>query len=110
VARILLAEGNSKFRSFVKALVETKPGCHICGEAVDAADAVKKIAQLRPDLVVLDFATPGAAAKIAAFCPKVPIILYGCDSMTGAPNKIGIRELVSKGDSGERLLEAIEKH
>jgi DNA-binding NarL/FixJ family response regulator len=74
VAKILLAEGNVTFRSLLKLSIEASEGWHICGEANDGHEAVAKTLELKPDLVVLDFAMGGlnglqAAAKIAAeFC------------------------------------------
>jgi DNA-binding NarL/FixJ family response regulator len=117
VAKILLAEGNDKLRILVKALIETRDGWHVC-EAVDGHDAVSKALGLKPDLVVLDFAMSGlnglqAAAKITAACPSLPTILYtfyGFSEMVAEAKKVGIREVVSKGERGELLLDAIEKH
>jgi len=117
VAKILLADGNDKLRSLVKAVIETRDGWHVC-EAKDGHDAVSTALELKPDLVVLDFAMGGlnglqAAAKIIAACPNLPTILhtfYGFNEMIAEAKKVGIREVVSKGESEDRLLEAIEKH
>ncbi len=92
-------------------------GWHVC-EAKDGHDGVSKALELKPDLVVLDFAMGGlnglqAAAKIIAACPNIPTILYtlySFNQMVAEAKKVGIREVVGKGESGERLLEAIEKH
>jgi DNA-binding NarL/FixJ family response regulator len=117
VANILLADSSANLRSLAKAMIETKEGWQVC-EAVDGHDAVAKALELKPDLVVLDFAMGGltglqAAARIATSCPNLPIILYtfyGFDAMISIAKKVGIREVVTKGESGDRLLEAIEKH
>jgi CheY-like chemotaxis protein len=117
VARILLADGNDKLRSLVRAVIETRDGWSVC-EAKDGHDAVSKALELKPDLVVLDFAMGGlnglqAAATIIAACPNLPTILYtfyDFPQMVVEAKKVGIREVVCKGESGDRLLEAIEKH
>jgi CheY-like chemotaxis protein len=63
-----------------KAMIETKEGWQVW-DAVDGNDAIKKAVELKPDLVALDFAMGSltgvqAAAKIAASCPNLPVILY----------------------------------
>ncbi len=117
MARILLAESNDKVRSLARAVIETRGGWTVC-EAKDGHDAVSKALQLKPDLVVLDFAMGGlnglqASARIIAACPNLPIILhtfYDFSEMVAEAKKVGIREVVSKGESADRLLEAIERH
>ena len=117
MAKILLADGNVKLRSLVKAVIENREGWQVV-EATDGHDAVAKTLELKPDLVVLDFAMAGltglqAAAKIIADCPNLPVILYtfyGFDAMVSVAKKAGIRDVISKGDNSERLLEAIAKH
>jgi DNA-binding NarL/FixJ family response regulator len=67
---------------------------------------------------LLDFAMAGltglqAAATIAASCPMPPIILYtlfGFDAMISVAKKMGVREVITKGENSERLLEAIERY
>jgi DNA-binding NarL/FixJ family response regulator len=118
VAKILVAEGNQRLRLLLKALVESRDGWQVCGEAADGAEVVRKAAELKPDLVVLDFAMDGlnglqAAAKILAAHPDMPIILhtfYGFEVMIAEAKKVGIRDVVDKGETANRLCEAIEKN
>jgi CheY-like chemotaxis protein len=117
MANILLAEGNVQMRLLSKQLIETKEGWKVT-EAVDGYDAITKVAQLKPDLVVLDFAMPGlnglqTAEKITSAFPNLPVILYtfyGFNAMVAEAKKHGIREVIDKTESGDRLLEAIQKH
>jgi DNA-binding NarL/FixJ family response regulator len=118
LAKILLAERHLKLRLLVKALIETREGWKVCGEVADGLEAVQKTLELKPDLVILDFAMSGlngleAAARILAAHPKMPVILhtfYGFEVMVAEAKKVGVSEVVGKGESGERLLAAIEKH
>ncbi|HEY2547521.1 MAG TPA: response regulator transcription factor [Candidatus Acidoferrum sp.] len=117
MAKILVADGNVRLRLLLTALVESRDGWQVCGEAADGAEVVQKALELKPDLIVLDFAMGGlnglqAAAKILATHPAMPIILhtfYGFDAMIAEAKKVGIRDVVPKGESANRLCEAIEK-
>ena len=86
--------------------------------SADGHEAIAKVSQLKPDLVVLDFAMPGlngfeTARKIVAQFPNLPIILYtfyGIEGMNIEAQKHGISEVVDKTASGDQLLATIEKH
>jgi CheY-like chemotaxis protein len=117
LAKILLVDGNVQMRMLAKTLIEIRAGWQV-SEAVDGQDAIAKLSDLRPDLVVLDFAMPGlnglqTADKISSSFPELPVILYtfyGFDVMIAEARKHGIREVIDKTASSERLLEAIDKH
>lgn len=117
MVKILLVDSNVQMRVLAKALIETREGWQV-SEAVDGCDAVVKASELKPDLVVLDFAMPGlnglqAAERICSSFPDLPIVLYtfyGFDAMIAEAKKHGIREVVDKAANGEYLLEAIERH
>jgi DNA-binding NarL/FixJ family response regulator len=78
---------------------------------------ISKIIKLKPDLVILDFAMSGlnglqVGAQISKTYPELPIILhtfYGFAEMISQAKKAGIREVVTKGESGNALLDAIDR-
>jgi CheY-like chemotaxis protein len=117
LAKILLVDGNVQMRVLAKTLLETREGWQV-SEAVDGHDAIAKASELKPDLVVLDFAMPGlnglqAAERISSSFPDLPIILYtfyGFEAMIAEAKKHGIREVIDKAATGDYLLQAIEKH
>jgi CheY-like chemotaxis protein len=83
---------------------------------VDGRETVEKAVQLRPDLVVLDFAMPElnglkAALQIRRFLPDVPIVMYtiyGSSEVELEAKKHGISRLVEKEKPGT-LVAAIEE-
>jgi DNA-binding NarL/FixJ family response regulator len=115
VARILLADDNLGLRQLIKGLIEAHAGWQICGEAGDGYEAVAKAAELRPDLVVMDFAMPGlnglqAAAKIFSSSPKLPVVLHTVHffpEMIAEAKKVGIRNVVNKSETAGQLLDVI---
>ena len=57
--RILIADDHAIFRDGLRRLLESEPGFSVCGEAADGHQALKSIAELRPDLLLLDLAMAG---------------------------------------------------
>ena len=83
----------------------------------DGQQALAKAMELKPDIMVLDFAMPGlnglqVAAEISRACPSLPMILHTIHDfpeMISEARKVGIREMVSKTDASARLLDVMEK-
>lgn len=61
--RILVADDNVIVRSVVRALIEAGTDLEVCNEAVDGLNAIQKAKELKPDLVLLDFRTPGLSGR-----------------------------------------------
>jgi DNA-binding NarL/FixJ family response regulator len=116
VPRILIAEDREAMRSALKTLIALRSNWVICGEAEDANEAITKVTELRPDLVVLDYKmhhTDGltAADGILKAMPDIPIVmftLYKTDELEHAAMLMGIRCVVGKEDGVNVLLQAIE--
>jgi two-component system chemotaxis response regulator CheY len=115
--KILLAEGNVQLRTLIKALIATHKDCTVCCEANNGVEAISKTVQLKPDLVILDFAMEGlnglqVGDQLSKTYPELPIILHtfhGFSEMISQAKKVGIREVVTKGESGNALLDAIDR-
>jgi two-component system, NarL family, nitrate/nitrite response regulator NarL len=56
--RILIADDHPIFRAGLRQLLETDPRSRVVGEAIDGAEAVKRVAELQPELLLLDLAMP----------------------------------------------------
>lgn len=58
-----------------------RSGIHVCGEARNAAGAVREVTEQRPDIVLLDPALPGdgirATIEITELVPATPVVMYG---------------------------------
>lgn len=64
--RILLVDDHSLFRSGIRSLLRRHPEFDIVGEAGDGMEGVKRAAQLKPDVVLLDLHMPGLSGREAA--------------------------------------------
>jgi DNA-binding NarL/FixJ family response regulator len=79
--RILIADDHKSVLRGVRAMLESHPGWEVCGDAVNGREAVGKAIELKPDLIVLDFAMPEwnglkAAEEISKVLPSVKIVLH----------------------------------
>jgi DNA-binding NarL/FixJ family response regulator len=114
--RILIADDHKSVLRGLRASLGANLGWEICGDATDGKEAIAKAAELRPDLIVMDFAMPRldglrAALEIRKLLPSVPIVmntLYGSAEVRLAANKHGIRRVVDKTNSGA-LISAVEE-
>jgi DNA-binding NarL/FixJ family response regulator len=87
----------------------------VCGEAGNGAEAVEKVKQLHPDVVILDYKMPvldglGAASQIRGLAPDIKVILftiYGSRPMKNYAKLFGVDEVVSKSEGGYNLLASI---
>lgn len=57
--RVLIVDDSAFFREAMRFHILSDPGLEIVGEAWDAASTVKKIDELRPDVITLDIEMPG---------------------------------------------------
>lgn len=58
--RILIADDEPLARDRLRRLAEALPGYSVCGEAADGDGALRAVAELEPDIVLLDIRMPGA--------------------------------------------------
>ncbi|WDT81698.1 MAG: response regulator transcription factor [Candidatus Manganitrophus sp.] len=78
--RVLLADDHTLLRQGMRRLLEAEDDFEIVGEAGEGLETIHKAEQLRPDVVVLDYAMPGltgpqAALRIKQMEPKTKLII-----------------------------------
>ncbi|QNE78379.1 response regulator [Streptomyces finlayi] len=57
--RVLIADDQMMVRQGFTVLLDAEPGIVVVGQAVDGLDAVVKVAELAPDVVLMDIRMPG---------------------------------------------------
>ena len=80
VIRILIADDHEIFRRGLRSLLESHPEWEVCGEAVDGQEAVDRVKELNPDVVVLDITMPRlngleAAQVIRSEAPQSKMVI-----------------------------------
>jgi two-component system response regulator NreC len=116
MARILIADDRKSIRTEVRASFRMHTDWQVCGEAEDGREAMAKAAELKPDLIVMDFKMPladglKAGSEIGLSMPNVPIVMYTSyktRELEVAAQMVGIRQVVGKEDGANQLLSAIE--
>jgi DNA-binding NarL/FixJ family response regulator len=116
MAKILIADDRQLMRTALKTVFAMRPKWEVCGEATDGREVVTKVAELQPDLVLMDFKMPladgiQAAREISASAPSIPIVMYTLykdDNLDAAAKQAGVRSVVSKQDGVLNLLQAID--
>lgn len=57
--RVVLADDHAIFRNGVKSLLENEQDIEIIGEAYDGFEAIEKVKNLSPDVIMIDISMPG---------------------------------------------------
>lgn len=117
MTRILIADGSDVVRRLLKLLIESREGWVVCGEVADGLQAVRKSAELKPDVIVMDLAMEGlngllAAREILKILPNASIFLHTVNNIPAVvaeAKKFGIRRVLGKGLDGDLLLNAIQE-
>jgi DNA-binding NarL/FixJ family response regulator len=114
--RVLVVDDHEVVRKGLRALLETKEGWEVCGEAADGREAVEKANQYRPDVVLLDLGMPKlggleAARQIVKMNPETEILvltMHESEQTVQEVYKTGARGCLLKSDAGRDLLAAVE--
>ena len=98
--RILLVEDFEPFRNLIRILLEGKPHLQIVAEVADGQEAVRKAAELKPTLILLDIGLPSlngldVAGQVRELSPDSKIIFVSQES---SPEFV--QEALSLGASG----------
>jgi two-component system, NarL family, response regulator LiaR len=56
--KVLIADDHRDFRRVVREFLDRMPNVSVVGEAINGGEAVEKVAQLFPDVVLMDIAMP----------------------------------------------------
>jgi len=113
--RLLIADDHDAVRRGVRSFVSSHPDWLVCGEAVDGADAIEKVRELRPDVVLMDLSMPRmdgvqAARILRKEIPETRIIIVSQNDPNVArlqAAEVGAHDFVPKGTLARDLLPAI---
>ncbi|MDP9339723.1 MAG: response regulator transcription factor [Acidobacteriota bacterium] len=114
--RILIADDHEAVRKGVCAILSSRIGVEICGEAENGKEAIEKAQALTPDLIILDITMPvlsgfEAAREIRKIFPHLPILIlsmHESNQLIEEAKKIGVQGYVTKTQVGSTLLQAVD--
>jgi DNA-binding NarL/FixJ family response regulator len=78
--RVLLADDHVLMRRGMRSWLQSMPGVEVVGEAGDGREALRQIAKVRPDVVLMDVGMPGlngldATARVTKDFPRVRVLI-----------------------------------
>ena len=115
VVRILVVDDNPSVRRYLRAILEQQSLWQVCGEANTGSEALHRVLEASPDVILLDYKMPDlngvdVARQIAQRFPRIPILLitlYLSKQLAEAARQAGVRGVCAKQDVGS-IVEAVE--
>jgi DNA-binding NarL/FixJ family response regulator len=114
--RIFLADDHEVVRLGLRTLLEGGTGWKVVGEASNGRDAVEKIKEIKPDVVVMDLSMPQlngleATRQILRDAPRTAVMILSVNESEDIVHEVlsaGARGFMLKSDAGKDLLVAVE--
>jgi len=104
--QVLLVEDHTIVRKGLRSLLDGEAGIEVTGEAQDGREAIERVQQLHPDVVVMDIAMPTlngleATRQIKKRFPEVKVV-----ALTMHANEEYISQILRAGASGYVVKQA----
>lgn len=114
--RIFVADDHEIVRYGLRALIESRPGWMVAGEAADGKEAVDKIMVIEPDVTLLDIGMPTlngfeAARQVLARGSQTRIIILSVHESADVIREVldsGALGYVLKSDAARDLIAAVD--
>ena len=112
--RVLLVEDNDVYRETLEFLLRRHADIVVVGAVADGSSAARACAELRADVVVIDYRLPDvdgsvAAAEVLQRCPSSSVVFLSASTGVEEPEtvKIAGTTFVRKDEGVEALLGAV---
>ncbi|MER6285342.1 response regulator transcription factor [Streptomyces sviceus] len=113
--RVLIADDQQMVRQGFSVLLGAQPGIEVVGQAVDGLDAVAKVTELVPDVVLMDIRMPElggieATRRITVEHPEIRVLVlttFDLDEYVYEALRAGASGFLLKDASAEQLAEAV---
>lgn len=113
--RILIADDNLLVRRGIMGLLAQQENLVVCGQASDAAEAIQRANELRPDLILLDVSMPGTngletARTLKQQLPQIQILIisqHDPKPMLARSSEVGADGCLDKARLATDLLPTI---
>ncbi|MEU6069264.1 MULTISPECIES: response regulator transcription factor [Streptomyces] len=113
--RVLIADDQQMVRQGFTVLLNTQPDIEVIGQAVDGRDAISKVAELNPDVVLMDIRMPElggieATRRITMDDPAVKVLVlttFDLDEYVYEALRAGASGFLLKDASADKLAEAV---
>jgi DNA-binding NarL/FixJ family response regulator len=112
--RVLIADDRTRTRRALSAVLATRAGFELIGEAADGEEALVAVERLRPDIVILDMRMPRldgitATMQIKAHWPWIRVVAHSlAEELRTDALAAGADAFVAKGAPVRELFAALE--
>ncbi len=114
---VLLVDDHELVRTGIEALLNSADDIKVVGVAKSGEDAVQAVANLTPDVVMMDVNMPGiggveASRRMLQYNPKIKIIALSVQNDGPIPHqllKLGVLGFISKGSPVDEMIQGIRK-
>jgi DNA-binding NarL/FixJ family response regulator len=98
----------------IRLLFSNNGPLQVCGEAEDGPDALQKVLELAPDVVILDLTMPGmngfeTAARMREIAPTVKIVFYSIHEIPATARISGGDAFISKAAASQDLIMTVNR-
>ena len=112
--RVLIVDDHAVVRAGLRLLLDGNPKWEVCGEAEDGEQALREVARLAPDVVILDLTMPmmngfQAAQDIRQIAPSTKIVFFSVHDVPTVAREAGADAFVAKSSGIEALLAAMDR-
>lgn len=115
--RVFVVDDHAIVRDGIQSLLATEPDIECVGEAANGTEAVSKVRNLRPDVILMDLVMPEldgieAIHQIMAFQPEARILVltsFSADDKVFPAIKAGALGYLLKDTGSEDLMRAIHQ-
>ncbi|HVB65961.1 MAG TPA: response regulator transcription factor [Nitrolancea sp.] len=113
--RVVVADDHDLFREGLRQLLETIPSVQIVGEASDGQEAIRLVAEVQPDVILMDINMPRvdglrATEYIVKHYPETNVIvltMYQDDEYAIHAIRAGAKSYLLKNSRSDEVIEAI---
>ena len=117
IRKILLVDDHAVVRMGFKLLLQGAEDIEVVAEAASGEEAIKRYAEIKPDLVVMDISMPGiggleAVSRLLAKDPAAKILILSAHEDSSHPKRLlkaGAVGYLSKRSAAEELIQAIHQ-
>ena len=105
--RVVIADDHTILREGIRALLAIYPDIEVVGEASDGKEAIDRVRELSPDVVLMDIAMPGlggleATLEIVKLSPQTRVLV-----LTQYDNREYVHRFLKAGASGYVLKKVV---
>ena len=116
VISVLLVDDHPVVRQGIRAMLQDQPSLQVIGEAANGQEALQKVAELQPQVVLMDIKMPGMSGtettrQIKRAHPTTAVIMltmYDSEMYVMEAIRCGAAGYLTKESSGELLSHAIQ--